>query len=178
MESTTGIINEEWRSINGFINYQVSNIGRVRNVKTGRIFNQNLDTNGYCYVKLRQDNEPTNCRLQRLVAKEFLDNPQNKPFVDHIDRNKLNNCINNLRWATNQENQMNSTKTKNKKTSKYKGFSWFKACNKWKAQIKLNGKSFHLGYFDNEKDAARAYNNKALELFCEFANLNEISDDD
>ena len=113
MELLTGVINEEWRSINGYINYQVSNIGRVRNVKKEGIFSQHIDTNGYCYVKLRDGGKPTNCRVQRLVAKEFLDNPQNKPFVDHIDRNKLNNCINNLRWVTNQEHQMNAPKTKN-----------------------------------------------------------------
>ena len=178
MDLITGVINEEWRSITGYINYQVSNIGRVRNVKKGRIFHQSIDTNGYCYVKLRDGSKPTNCRVQRLVAKEFLDNPQNKPFVDHIDRNKLNNCINNLRWVTNQENQMNAPKTKNITSSKYKGLSWNKACNKWKGHIKLNGKLIHLGYFDDEKGAARAYNNKALEIFDDYACLNEISDNE
>ena len=93
--------------------------------------------------------------------------------TDHINGNKLNNQKENLRIVTQQQNQMNKIKRKNM-TSKYKGVSWFGESNKWRADIMLNKKQYYLGLFNNEIDAAKAYNKRALELFGEYANLNEI----
>ena len=56
--------------------------------------------------------------------------------------------------------------------SKYKGIYWNKVKNRWLASIKLNSKRMHIGLYDSEIDAAKAYNQKATELFGEFANLN------
>ena len=107
----TGIINEEWRSISGYINYQVSNIGRVRNIKSGRVLKlRSMNPMGYTQVALYENNISKTHRVHRLVAREFIDNPDNKSEVDHIDLNKQNNCMNNLRWCSKSENQMNMSK--------------------------------------------------------------------
>ena len=85
-------------------------------------------------------------------------------LVDHKDRNKLNNNIENLRELTDSENKRNSNKKKIECTSKYKGVSWSKRQRKWEARLKVSGKYLFLGYFDNEDDAGQAYNNKIREL--------------
>lgn len=93
--------------------------------------------------------------------------------IDHIDGNGLNNQKSNLRFCTSQQNQMNQKKIKNT-SSIYKGVCWNKRINKWHCQIKINGKMQYLGSHINEVDAAMAYDNRAKELFGEFARLNII----
>jgi hypothetical protein len=104
--------------------------------------------------------------MHRLI----LDAPKGL-YVDHIDHNGLNNRKSNLRLCTNQQNLRNKLPRPGC-SSKYKGVSWSKARNKFRANIYLNRKAIHLGYFDSEIDAAKAYDKKAHELFGEFAYLN------
>lgn len=92
----------------------------------------------------------------------------NKMVTDHINGNGLDNRKINLRICTQQQNIMNRRKTIG--VSKFKGVSL--SHNKWQAGIKKNKRFFYLGLFIDEKDAAMAYDNKARELFGEFANLN------
>jgi hypothetical protein len=92
---------------------------------------------------------------------------------DHKDRSPFNNQKSNLRIATSSQNQANVSKTRFG-TSKYKGVHWDKKANKWRASIRFNWKLINLGYFLLEQDAAKAYNEKAKELFGEFAWLNPI----
>jgi len=169
------IINEEWRSVDCYINYQVSNIGRVRNSKTGRILKPNLSSNGYLTVGLSKNGKVKTHMIHQLVAREFLENPLNKPNIDHIDNNKTNNNLNNLRVCNQSQNQGNSRKRANA-SSIYKGVSWSKSEEKWKAQIQFDGRNKHLGSFNNEREAARTYNEAAKELFQDFAKLNIIED--
>ncbi|MBU0846652.1 HNH endonuclease [Patescibacteria group bacterium] len=93
--------------------------------------------------------------------------------VDHRDGNGLNNQRKNLRFCTSTQNHANRRKLSGC-SSKYKGVCWHKQRGKWVAYIKIYGKSSHLGLFANEEDAARAYNNAAIERFGEFAKLNII----
>ena len=162
----TGIINEEWRSVSGNANYQVSNIGRVRNVNTEKILKPRVGGSGKCYfiVALYKDNTRANSYIHRLVAQEFIENSDNKKYVDHIDHNKTDNTILNLRWVSKSQNGMNRTKQANT-SSKYKGVCFHKQRKKWNAQIMLDGKRKHIGLFTNEKEAAAKYNEAALDLF-------------
>ncbi len=99
--------------------------------------------------------------------------------IDHKDRNKLNNQRDNLRLANQTQNNANKhtlARKTIKSKSQYKGVSWYKTTNTWVAQIQQNYKKLNLGYYQNELDAAKAYNAKALELFGEFAQLNNIEE--
>lgn len=78
----------------------------------------------------------------------------------------------NCRWATRGQQMANIGKRRDAKTSKYKGVSWHAGSSKWRAQIGHMGKTLHIGQFDSEAEAARAYDRKSRELFGEFANPN------
>lgn len=173
----TGIINEEWRSISEYMNYQVSNIGRVRNATTGYILKQHLRKNNYYQITLCKDKKSKTFYMHRFVAQEFIDNPEERPFVDHINRDTKRNCVNNLRWVSISQNNMNSAKSKNC-NSIYKGVCFDTSRNKWKAYIKISGTLKNLGRYENEKDAALRYNAEAVKLFGEYASPNEISDNE
>lgn len=95
-------------------------------------------------------------------------------LTDHINNNRKDNRIENLREATNGENSHNVSNSKNN-TSHYHGVSWFKRDNKWKAYVTKDGNCYNLGCYKNEIDAAKAYNVKALELYGNKVNLNVIS---
>ena len=97
------------------------------------------------------------------------------PLVDHIDGDRLNNTRANLRAATRSQNGYNRGKTKSN-TSGYKGVGWHKAAGKWAAFIQYDKIPKHLGLFKCKHEAARAYNNAALELHGEFARLNIIQE--
>lgn len=90
--------------------------------------------------------------------------------VDHADGNGLNNQRSNLRVVTHSKNMMNMRKKPG--TSQYKGVYWKRQRQKWRAQIKINGKMTYLVYYDAEIEAARAYDRKAIELFGDYALLN------
>lgn len=88
--------------------------------------------------------------LHRIIAMAFLglDITNPKSYIDHIDRNPLNNNVSNLRIVSHQQNTFNTNA---------KGCSWHKARNKWRSEIKLNGKYIHLGLFNTEEEARNAY---------------------
>lgn len=94
--------------------------------------------------------------------------------IDHIDRNGCNNQKSNLRFCTQSENGMNRTKMENA-SSIFKGVCFNKSAKKWMVRIQINSKVIYLGLFASEIEAAKAYNAKAIELFGEFANLNNIN---
>ena len=94
-------------------------------------------------------------------------------IVDHINQNPLDNRRCNLRVVTVSQNAMNQRKQEGR-SSKYKGVHFDKAHNKFRASIKYKGVKKHLGRFKTEEEAALAYNKAALELFGEYAKLNEV----
>lgn len=92
-------------------------------------------------------------------------------IVDHINGNRNDNRKCNLRVVDTYQSSWNTSAQKNS-TSKYKGVSWDKDRKKWLARIYHLGKTYHIGRYNTENDAAIAYNNKARELFGEYARLN------
>ena len=78
-------------------------------MKTGRVLKLGQNKDGYLIIDLYNEQNRKACNVHRLVAQEFIDNPDNKPDVDHVDHD-LKNCINNLRWASTSENAMNRNK--------------------------------------------------------------------
>ena len=102
---------EIWVDIKGYEGlYQVSNQGRVKRLyKNGkiRILKPSLDNNGYLYVTLSKNNKPKIFKLHRLIAINFIPNPENKPCIDHINTIRTDNRVENLRWVTKKENSNN-----------------------------------------------------------------------
>lgn len=92
-------------------------------------------------------------------------------IVDHINNDKLNNTFQNLRIVTSRQNSLNSSPSGR---SKYKGVSFCKCTNKWVVRIRQNKKYLNLGRFNCEVEAAKTYNEKAKELFGEYAYLNDV----
>lgn len=101
---------EQWKPIDGFTNYEVSDIGRVRNVTTGRIKKNFLNINGYYYAQLFHDGMVRLTLVHRLVAKAFVPNPECLPEINHIDEDKTNNSASNLEWCSRAYNMKYSGK--------------------------------------------------------------------
>jgi len=111
---------EEWKDIPGYVNYRISSLGRVMSLKGQKILSLSISSSGYRTILLC--NGPGNQQrktIHRLIAIAFIPNPDNKEMVDHINRNKLDNRIENLRWATRSENCLNNDKTKTSTDESY-----------------------------------------------------------
>lgn len=164
---------EEWRCIDQFPFYEVSNKGKVR-IKNGKMLPGSLNRDGYLRVCMKDNGKEYTRFIHTVVAKTFLPNPDNLPIPDHIDRDKLNNAVENLRWVGYSTNGHNRNKIQNAST-KYYGviyYPQFKREKKYKAQIMKDGTSYYLGYFSTGEEAARAYDAKARELYGEHARTN------
>lgn len=95
---------ETFRKIENYNNYSVSNLGNVRNDKTGRILKPHIKPNGYKQVQLGRKTIPQ--YIHRLVAIAFIPNIENKPQVNHTNGNKSDNRVENLEWVTASENDL------------------------------------------------------------------------
>ena len=119
LDRTSGkIVFEIWLPVRGYEGlYEVSDKGRVRSKdrevqysdgrvikKKGKFLSISAGANGYENVKLYKDKKAKNHSVHRLVAEAFIPNPDDKPQVNHKDRNPLNNGFENLEWVTHQEN--------------------------------------------------------------------------
>ncbi len=87
--------------------YYVCPCGRIYSYKQNKFIKFQTNNHGYLIVKLRVDNRTITKLVHRIVATTYIDNPLNKPQIDHIDGNKCNNNISNLRWVTQLENRHN-----------------------------------------------------------------------
>lgn len=150
--------------------YQVSNIGRVKSLERvvkhhseglqivkEKILKETAANNGYFMVSLYKNNKKRKyVTIHKLVAMAFLSHIPNgyKIVVDHIDHDKANNRVENLRLVTQRQNVSHR---KIEGTSKYTGVCWNKSRNKWKSAIRIKGKVKYLGYFEDEHEAHLAY---------------------
>ena len=99
---------EEWKQINDYDNYEISSLGNVRNSKTGRVLKLTCK-GGYVFTGLSKNSNGKTIPVHRLVALAFIDNPENKPQVNHKDKNRSNNIVSNLEWSTASENNIHKS---------------------------------------------------------------------
>ena len=182
---------ERWADIlgwNGF--YQVSSYGRVRTcIRIGGRGNRYTKDNpwriiktqvkrGYEILSIRKigKTKKTFTALHRVMWTAFNGEIPENMTIDHINGDKRDNRLENLRLATWQQQSFNRPKQKRKSYSKYKGINYQKSSpNKpWLAFIFYNNKKIYLGHFATEVEAAKAYNDAAIKFFGEFAKLNII----
>ncbi len=156
---------ELFKTIKDYENYEVSSFGIFINMKTGKILKQYKDSKGYKFVSLCKEGKQKHFRVHRLVAEAFIPNVHNKPCVDHIDGNRINNDHWNLRWATNSENQCNRGIQKNNPTG-VKGIH--KRNGYYEVLITYNKVKYNLGLYDTLIEATIVRKLKAEELQGEF----------
>jgi len=152
---------EEYRQIEGY-EYSISNLGNVRNDKTGRILKVCLNRGGYKFVNLWKNNKYKCHRIHRLIGIAFLPNPDNLEQIDHINQIKDDNRIENLRWCS-RENNTRNIKKRDGTTSKYRGICWSNRDNTWIAYININMKHKNLGTFKTEEEAYEAWCKAVIE---------------
>jgi hypothetical protein len=169
---------ELWRDIPGYEGYyQASNLGRIKSTPRHiRFVNKKGDTSyrlsserilkpslagKYLKVTLAKYGKNKTIYIHHLVYSAFKGQIEKGLVIDHIDENRLNNCIENLQSITIREN-VSKGWAKFKPTSSFPGVIKFKG--KWRASIRHKGKRYHLGYFNTEPEAVAAYKNKLSSL--------------
>lgn len=160
--------------------YQASNLGRIKSLErvivrsNGRkktikecVLSAGLSSNGYLNVVLNKGGKKIPKTVHRLIAVTFL-GCKETDFVDHINSNKNDNRVANLRICTKRENSsFTNTKKWATKTSKYIGVCFCKQTKKWKAMIAYDGKQRQLGRFLTQELAHEAYQSKLKEVLCQ-----------
>jgi len=157
-ELTQDLLNELFEYRDGVLYWKVA---KSNNVKVGDVAGS-LNGRGYLYTRINSKKYLTH-RIIFLMHHGYL------PYcLDHIDGNKINNRIENLRPATTSENCRNSRIGKNN-TSGFKGVSWYAPCKKWKARLMINKKEKYIGLFKTLEEAVEAVKKAREELHGEFA---------
>ena len=146
---------EIWKDIPEYEGkYQVSNLGRVKSLQRWggtRFYNREYilnnyvnKKNGYVYVYLTKNNKSKNIRLHRLVAQAFISNPNNYLYINHIDGNKENNCIDNLEWCDSSYNIKDMYRRRGKYDNDdniIKKYKELKSCNKVAKLFNMTGEN-------------------------------------
>jgi hypothetical protein len=148
---------ELFRPISGFENYLISTNGIVFSLESNKTIPPFKNSNGYLIVVLSKNDKHYMKRVHRLVAAAFIDNFDEKTDVDHIDGDRTNNNVNNLRIATRQQNRYNCNANQRNNTTGYRGV--FKQGTKYKAAICYNKQLNYLGTYQTPEEASRVVEN-------------------
>lgn len=130
---------ETWKRIDGFDLYEVSSFGQVR--RGEKIRRGGKNHKGYYMIDLWNRGVQTSKAVHRIVAEAFIPNEENKPCVDHINRNILDNRVENLRWVTHSENNLNKSL---RELDTY-GITWNKKQLMYHVQVRQNNKQKYIG---------------------------------
>jgi hypothetical protein len=126
---------------------------------------------GHGQVGLWKNSSVRRIGVYRLIYEAFVGPIPDGMEIDHRDGNPKNNALENLRICTHQQN--NHNRRSRGGTSKYKGVYWYAMRQRWRVRIKAPaGRIFYIGDFDDEVEAAKAYDREAIKHFGEFARLN------
>ena len=153
---------EIWKDIPNYEGkYQASNLGRVKSLnynrtKVEKILSPGVNSRGYLTISLCKNSKTKTFTIHQIMAITFLNHKLcgMKLVIHHVNDNPLDNRLENLQVTTQRDN---ARKTQGKYTSQYKGVSWVKNTNKWKARIQINKKEVYLGIFNCELKASLAY---------------------
>lgn len=172
---------EIWKDIEGYEGlYQVSNFGRVKRLSRYVLFRsvfklrdeiilkQQISNTGYVRVALLKEGKRTNTSVHRLVATAFLPNPENKPIVDHINTIRNDNCVENLRWATHNENANNPLTIKAHSESQKYGVSHFNRDTYGESPIMRISQDGDITEYSSIADAVReGFSAKKIQRCCQ-----------
>tara|TARA_R110002126_G_scaffold79354_1_gene196952 strand:+ start:276 stop:752 length:477 start_codon:yes stop_codon:yes gene_type:complete len=149
---------EIWKTIKGYEDYQVSNLGNVKSFKNNKekVLKKPMDGVGYLNVGLFNNGKRKTFKVHQLVAITFLNHAPNgyKMVVDHINNIRTDNRLENIQVITHREN---GSKDRKNGYSKYTGVTRYIDNKKWIAQIGINGINKYLGIFKTELEASNAY---------------------
>lgn len=137
--------------ITGFDNYLIYPDGKVFSKKRKKYLTAYDDGFGYLCVSLNSNKKRLTPKIHRLVGKHYIPNPENKPQLDHINRDKTDNRVENLRWVSVVENAQNKGNNK-RNTSGHKNISYNNKVNKWAHRKQIDKKQY-LKYFDTLEEA-------------------------
>jgi hypothetical protein len=157
---------DEFVSIPDYEDYFINRKGEVlskRRKKDGRIMKQPINSSGYRRLNFKINKKLKGFLVHRLLAKMFIPNPNNYEFVDHINRDRLDNRLENLRWCSRMENNQNQTIRKTNKSG-YKHISWYTKRQRWCVEIERNKKKLCGHKFIKLEDAIEFRNKILTEL--------------
>ena len=146
--------------------YAVSSLGNVRRIGSSSCLMLWGGGDRHLIASLyKSKNIQTKIPVHRLVSDAFLERPEGKRYVHHIDGNSRNNAASNLRFVPAQHNALTRPKMATKASSSlFKGVCWSNKHNMWHGYLVSDNLRYHLGTFDNEIDAAKAYKCKVRQL--------------
>ena len=169
-----------WKGLREYPGYRISDSGLVQcnrglagghKSKTAwRDLKPSLTVGGYAVVSLRNAQGKKQKKVHKLLWETFNGRIPAGHSIDHRDFDKTNNCLSNIRLASFSQNNIHNRKSRGR--CKYKGVR--KHHTKYEASISFKNNRQYLGRFDSQEEAALAYNQRALELFGEFAVLNGV----